>query len=290
MTAQRISRKQLEQLVEQLSDRDLDVIRQVDEHHFLSTRQIAAFCFADKTTATAALRAADRALAKLTSLKLLVTLARRIGGARAGSGSYLWTLSGPGARLRNTQRGGDHVASRRREIEPSRTFLEHTLAVAEVHLRLHDLALHTPTRLLGVQLEPACWRPYLSAGGSTIRLKPDLAVITETGDYEDHWFIEIDMNTEPPSRVIRKCQQYQDYQHTGTEQHRTGVFPAVIWIVPDHIRRDTLRSRLADEASLTPGLFTVVILDALTDLITTGPASVNTQQLQPDGQKGGHTP
>lgn len=288
MTVQRISQKQLRQLAEKLSDRDLEILHQIDDHHFLSTRQIAAFCFTDKTTETAALRATNRTLAKLSGLRLLVPLTRRIGGARAGSGSYVWTLRGPGARLRATQQRGDHATSRRREVEPSRAFLEHTLAVAEVHLRLRDLTWCTPTRLLSVQLEPACWRPYLAVGGGPIRLKPDLAIITETGDYEDHWFVEIDMNTEPPSRLIRKCQQYQDYQYTGIEQRRAGIFPAVLWIVPDLTRRDTLRNRLATDASITPGLFTIITLDALADLITSGPESVNTQDLNPGGSKGGH--
>jgi len=272
MTGQRVGRRKLEAIRASLADRDLQILVSVATHRFLTTRQICRLHFADKPTETAALRSSNRTLDKLRGLQLLVTLDRRIGGVRAGSGAYVWSLGHIGARL--LQRA-DHVSGRpqrRREFEPSSTFLEHTLAVAEVSLRLSEAANRGGVTLLDVQHEPACWRPYSGPGGGTVRLKPDLAVVTATGEFEDHWFFEVDLATEPPSRVVRACQNYRAYRQTGIEQQRLGLFPAVVWIVPTGRRKEILESRLGQHEALSARLFTVITLDELEALIQHGAA------------------
>lgn len=285
MSKSRISRRQLQPLSEHLTGRDHQVLNAIEKHRFLTTRQVAGFCFTDKVTPTASLRTTNRVLLKLTELGLVVSLVRRIGGVRAGSGSYVWNLTERGARLLNyLSSGADHGRRRKRPLEPTSTFLQHTLAVAETHLRLEEIARSGHTVITHVQLEPACWRAYLGPGGATLRLKPDLAVIMQTDQYEDHWFLEIDLDSEPPSRVVRKCLQYQEYQQTGVEQHQTGIFPAVIWIVPDTARREQLSTRLSEEANINSRLFIVITLDKLEQLITEGPEPFTKPT---DGQKGG---
>lgn len=271
MSRSRISRAGLDRLIERLGTRDMEIVAQINAHRFLTTRQLARFCFTDKPTATAALRAAHRALAKLSTLGLIAPLARRIGGVRAGSGGYVWSLTETGGRVLERHARSEEPTRRQRSIEPSPTFLEHTLAVAETHLTLRELPKDTGV-LVGVELEPECWRSYLGPAGGVLRLKPDLGAISQSGQFEDHWFFEVDRATEPPSRVVRKCLQYQEYYRTGTEQHRTGVFPAVVWIVPDQARREQLATRLRTEANIHSRLFTVVTLDQLPDLVCDGPA------------------
>lgn len=285
MSGSRISRRQLQPLSERLTGRDRQVLEGIEQHRFLTTRQVTGFCFTDKATPTAALRATNRLLLKLTELGLVVPLGRRIGGVRGGSGGYVWNLTEKGTRLLNyLNSGADQGRRRHRPIEPTSTFLQHTLAVAETHLRLEQIARSGQIAITRIDLEPACWRTYLAPGGATLRLKPDLAAITQTGQYDDHWFLEIDLDTEPPSRIVRKCLQYQEYQHTGIEQHQTGIFPAVIWIVPDTARREQLSTRLAQEGNINSRLFTVITLDQLEQLITEGRETFTNQT---DGQKGG---
>lgn len=267
----RTSRGELEGMAKALGDRDLRILKTLNQHRFLTTRQITTFEFADKPTEIAALRAANRTLAKLSGTRLVAPLERRIGGVRGGSGAFVWSIGTVGARLLQLADAQTESSRRQREIEPSTTFLAHTLAVAEVHLRLRAATRRDNLALRAVQLEPDCWRAYTGTAGGTLRLKPDLAVITESASFEDHWFIEVDMATEPPSRVIRKCEQYQEYLRTGTEQRRLGLFPAVVWIVPSTLRRDTVRQRLSSEPSISTGLFTVITLDELADLISNGP-------------------
>jgi len=270
VSGQRVSRRELERIRANLTERDTQIVASVAMHRLLSTRQICRLHFGDKPTETAALRSANRTLAKLRDLRLLVALDRRIGGVRAGSGAYVWSLGQVGARLLQRADDVEGLPRRQRKFEPSSTFLEHTLAVAEVSLRLTEAAQRGHVALLDVQYEPACWRAYIGPGGGIARLKPDLAIVTATGEFEDHWFFEVDLATEPPSRVIRACLNYQEYRRSGVEQRRLGLFPAVVWIVPTLRRKETIESRLRRYDGISPGLFTVITLDQLEALIQGG--------------------
>jgi hypothetical protein len=270
VSGQRVSRRELERIRASLTERDTQIVASVAMHRFLSTRQICRLHFEDKPTETAALRSANRTLAKLRDLRLLVALDRRIGGARAGSGAYVWSLGQVGARLLQRADDVEGLPRRQRKFEPSSTFLEHTLAVAEVSLRLTEVAQRGHVALLDVQHEPACWRAYIGPGGGIARLKPDLAIVTATGEFEDHWFFEVDLATEPPSRVIRACLNYQEYRRSGVEQRRLDLFPAVVWIVPTLRRKEAIESRLRRYDGISPGLFTVITLDQLEALIHGG--------------------
>lgn len=79
---------------------------------------------------------------------------------------------------------------------------------------------------VAVQTEPLSWRSYLGLTGERRTLQPDLYAELVTTDYEDRWFIEVDCDTESMNTLLRKCQQYEDYRRSGTEQTRHGVFPA----------------------------------------------------------------
>ncbi|MBU2601874.1 MAG: replication-relaxation family protein [Actinobacteria bacterium] len=285
MSGQRVSRRRLEDIRASLADRDLQILVSLATHRFLTTRQICRLHFGDKPTETAALRSANRALYKLRSLRLLVALERRIGGVRAGSGSYVWSLGHIGARLLQRANDVDGLPRRQRQREPSTTFLEHTLAVAEVSLRLREIANRGEVTLLGVQHEPACWRPYSGPGGGTVRLKPDLAAVTATEKFEDHWFFEVDLATEPPSRVVRACQNYQAYRQSGVEQRRLGLFPAVVWIVPTGRRKETLVSHLDGHDAISARLFTVITLDELEGLLRRGAPFVTTARAEAESNR-----
>jgi hypothetical protein len=138
--------------------------------------------------------------------------------------------------------------------------------------------------LSSLQVEPECWRSYLGPSGETRWLKPDLAVVTKSDGFEDHWFVEVDRATEPPNRVIRKCRQYEEYRHSDREQAKHGVFPAVIWVVPNERRRDQLRARLASEVANSDRLFTVITPSDLGALVVAGAANFN--ESGPSGPKG----
>lgn len=270
MSHPRISRERLHEIRSSLSERDTLVLESVARNRFLTSHQIRRTHFADHATDAAAIRSTNRALARLGDLGLIGHLRRRIGGVRAGSGSHVWSLTEAGARLLSTVAEVEGLPVRFRSHEPTSTFLEHTLAVAEVCLTLSEAAQRGEFDLLDLQREPDCWRAYSGPYGGVAQLKPDLALVTASGDYEDHWFLEIDRDTEPPSRVLRACLKYEEYRRTGEERRRLGIFPAVVWVVPDQKRAATLKRHIADEARLSRDLFTVVSLDDLATVVTAG--------------------
>ena len=94
--------------------------------------------------------------------------------------------------------------------------------------------------------------------------------MTSTDGYEDYWFFEVDLDTEAPSRVIKKCEHYGKYYLSGEEQKRTGVFPRVVWIAPDEKRQATLQRHISEDLSDYQDLFLVITLKDLTALIQTG--------------------
>ena len=70
-------------------------------------------------------------------------------------------------------------------------------------------------------------------------------MVTATSQTELVWFIEIDLGTESGGAIGRKCRTYHDYWTTGTQQHRTQVFPKVLWITPSERRREFLQRTIA---------------------------------------------
>lgn len=264
----RISRQRLEEAEERLAERDLLILIAIQRYRYLLTSQIQRLHFTDAATPSAALRAASRALKKLLEMGLIDHLARRIGGVRAGSGGLVWHLTHAGERLlRLNEQSPSPV---RRFFEPSPHFLAHSLAVAEVAVRLTELCRGGHGAALStLQPEPDCWRTY-SEYGTVLALKPDLFAITMSGQYEDRWFIEVDLDTESPAKIIGKCEKYHKYYRSGLEQEEYGVFPLTVWIVPTAERKEKLISHIREAFDKQPKLFAVITNDELPALVCQG--------------------
>lgn len=260
----RVGRRQLAAIRDSLSERDWAVLGSVAAHRYLTTRQIQAFHFADHTSDVSAARVCRRVLERLRRDRLLGTLNRRVGGVRAGSASYVWHVDVVGDRLLREAAG---IRARRRAFEPSLHFLKHTLAVADVHLSLlHAVRTKTIDRVR-VETEPACHRRYLGPGGATLTVKPDLFAVTSSGEYEDVWFIEIDLGTESLPRLIAKCREYEHYRRSGTEQRMQQVFPQVVWLIGAERRRAGLRAAVVSDPMLRDDVFKIVAADGLAEIV-----------------------
>lgn len=256
--------RHVERISQGLSDRDRTIVGSVAAHRFLTTQQVERMHFADHTSALAGARAARRVLRRLADLGVLSHLERRVGGIRAGSAGYVWTLGPIGRRL-HTARG----SGRFRRYEPSLRLLAHYLAIADTHLALIGAARTGTFELLSVRLEPDSWRRFSGLAGDSRLLRPDLAAITSTGEYEDHWFLEVDLGTEHPPTVVDKCRLYLDYATTGTEQQALGVYPRVVWIVEDDTRAHALHSAFT-RAGLDRALFRITTPDTLIAMLSEG--------------------
>ncbi|HEX6656023.1 MAG TPA: replication-relaxation family protein [Candidatus Limnocylindria bacterium] len=235
----------------------------------MTTAQLQCLHFHDHTTEEAAARICRRVLARLHQLQVVEHLQRRIGGVRAGSASFVWRVGPVGDRLLRQSRG---EGGRARRKEPSARHLDHCLAIADCHLALVTAVRTGRLELLRVATEPDSWRSYLSVGGATEVLKPDLYAVTATGEYEDHWFVEVDRATESLPTLLRKCVQYERYRRTGREQAKTGVFPLVVWVVPDEQRAAKLRAALHSVRGLDPDLFRITTPEPFAELVGGGSA------------------
>lgn len=269
------------QIASRMSERDWQILATVRAFRFLTTRQLARQHFGLSGQDTSIPRTANSALARLRDLKLLVNLDRRIGGVRAGSGGHIWQVTDLANRLLIGHLNEER-SPRIRPSEPSTTFLDHTLAIAEVVITLQE-ASRNGIEVDFFQLEPECWRSYIGPAGESRVLRPDLGSKSQTVGFVDFYFWEVDRATEAPSRVVRKCLQYQEYRATGREQETNGVFPAVVWVVPHERRHRQIVARLAAEPEIDQRLFTVTTLDQLGRLVRVGAGEFNNPADPPNG-------
>jgi len=262
------TKQRLEELKQCLSERDIHILTSLLCCRYLTTLQIARLYCGESVNRRSAARTAERSLARLREYNLIRALTRRIGGVRAGSGSFVWTLTSGGFRLLQTNNDGHQP--RKQYREPSPQFLVHTLVISEAYLQLTEICTRHGMVLTAVQFEPDCWRWHANRGGKQFVLKPDLYAVTRGGGYEDCWFIEIDCDTETIARIIEKCQRYIQYLCSGMEQKETGVFPYVVWIVPDEKRKDSVTKHIRAEFPRGPDIFVVILPCELEALIRKG--------------------
>lgn len=271
-----VGRRQLAELADKLSERDLAVLAELAAHRYLTSHQLAGLIFTGHASPATGQRVCRRVLTRLERLRLIRRLERRVGGQRGGSSLAVWQLSPAGARLLNSQTDAAGLARGRcRPHEPSPRVLRHCLAVADTHLGLRDISSMPAIENVAVQLEPICWRRYAGLGGESRWLKPDLAAVITGGDehgtFEDRWFIEVDLATESVATLQRKCQQYQDYRQSGSEQAQAGGgFPLVLWVMhgprgPE--RAQQLAAKVARDSRLDPALYRYVTPDTLTEAL-----------------------
>jgi hypothetical protein len=250
----------LDSLNDRLTERDHQVLNDVQKYRLLSTKHVQRLHFdVDHPTTFASARACNRALVRLREAGVLRALARRIGGARAGSAGFVWYVGPAGERLLQVS-DPSGPGGRRNYREPSRHFVEHTLAISELAVQTIE-ATRAGGRdmfdVLELQTEPASWQRSLSRFGTVQTLKPDFRLVTVCGDFEHHWFVEADMATEHLPVIVRQCLAYETYRATGRYQATHGLYPAVLWVTPTDTRASAIRAVLATTSGLDPNLFQV---------------------------------
>jgi hypothetical protein len=257
----RLSARRLEAVSEQLTGRDREALHVVGRFGVMSGAQLQTLLWSE-ISPSARGRVARRGLARLVRLDVLQPLARRVGGERAGSASTTFAVGRAGQYL---LRSGRRV---RAAHTPGARHLAHRLAVAGLYVELTAAQRRTRVELLSFEPEPECWRPYMIGFGARQVLKPDACLMLATASHEFAWFIEQDMATEALSTIKAKALRYHDYFRTGTEQATRGVFPRVLWIVPDESRAEQIRSTLATLPDDAKRLFAVATTAETITLLT----------------------
>jgi hypothetical protein len=256
MSRHYITAAALRELEPRLTPRDLAILERVSDLHFMSGSQLARLYFADHDDQAVDARAARRALLRLTRLACLDRLPRVVGGVRAGSSGFVYCLGIAGQRLA-VERGWQPERRRRRSASPGTLFLRHSLQVSELHVQLSLADRSRRIELLALEGEPACWRSYSRGSAQRMTLKPDSYVRLGVGDFEDSCFVEIDRGTEGSRALDRQLRAYLDYQASGKEQQTRGVFPKVLWTVPDERRAAVIEGCIGRLPAGSRGLFAV---------------------------------
>jgi hypothetical protein len=150
------------------------------------------------------------------------------------------------------------------------------LAVGELYVQLREAEAIGKLELLAFDGEPACWRWWMGLAGERLVLKPDAFVSVAVGDYELLSFVEVDLSTESTTVLRRKALAYVAHWENGREQQRQGgLYPRVVWLVPDERRREQLVGVLETLPAESWQLFRVGLVSEATSVIgdISGPAS-----------------
>lgn len=227
----RITAARLSSLAKKLTDKDRQIIDTLARGRGATARQLQRLHFTDASPRSNA-RMAQRALKRLTDLRVIARLDRAPGGYGGGSAGHVYSLDVAGIKLANPH--SDKAI--RRPWPLSHLFLEHTLGVMEWYVRLVENERLGGLKVLEYNAEPKSWRYYVSGLGGRAVLKPDAFVRLASDEWEDHWFLEVDRDTEHTPALARQLDRYVEYWRTGQEQARNEVFPRVMWVVPNQRR------------------------------------------------------
>lgn len=209
--------------------RDLGMVR------VLTGRQLERLHFYDLAVPNRD-RARRRVLNRLIALSVITTLDRSIGGVRAGNAGLVYTLDAAGQKLLRLL-NGEGQEPVRRPWTPSALFLNHTLAVSELYVRLRESERARLLELVTFRAEPACWQRTASLG----TLKPDAYVLVAAGDIENAWWLEVDRGTESPGTLRRKLNLYLLAAQAGVTGP-DGILPRVLVTVPNEHRLNTVHT------------------------------------------------
>jgi len=253
-------------LADRLTYVDWSIIETLTIVRMASGNQLQRLHFRSGTSGA---RVARRRLARLTDLRVLARLDRQIGGVRGGSQGHTYALDTNGQRLAQAR----HLETIRRPT-PSDQFVEHTIAVTEIYVTLHE---HRNVEVQVFEGEPDCWRRYVGRAGRELTLRPDGYAHWYIEDLELLAFFEVDRATEHPGRITRKAEQYVRYWHTGTEQDAAGVFPSVVWVTP-HPRRAEVVASALDRLEDGRQLFEVVTDESLPTFVTSAGSDTSNEE------------
>jgi hypothetical protein len=160
-----------------------------------------------------------------------------VGGERAGSAGLVYTLDAYALRWLSGLDPDSSTQHRvRRPWAIGWPFVQHTLDVAELYVRLRQLERSGSLKLQQFAAEPASW--FTTPYGT---LKPDAWAVYETAEWEEHRWLEVDRATESLPTVSRKLRSYVDVA-VAAISGPLGVVPQVLVTVPTAARQQALQT------------------------------------------------
>lgn len=194
----------------ELTTRDLDVITLVDTFSQLASTHISELLFSDRSHSVP-----DRVLDRLVRRGYLSRVGRRVSGDKGGAGAYVYQLGRYGRILRGV------------EGRPSPNVNNHALMIADTYLELRR------AERLGV-LKLTRWDVELSVPP----VRADLFAVVDFPSQRrsSRYFLEIDLATERPVRIVEKLDGYWQ----AAEKNEEDYFPYVVFVVAQQVRKAEL--------------------------------------------------
>lgn len=192
-----------------------------------------------------------RALLRLTNSRHLARIERRVpGGARGGSGQYVYQLGSKGFY--------EHFDGR---YIPARAVSFHTLGIADAYVALHRLEREGAITLVALSTEPDCWATI-----GSVTLKPDMFVelALKSGEHLKLW-LEVDMGTEAQRQLRSKLEMYWR-AYNEADVSVWPVFPRVLWVAVDDERARELSWLMKEGSADAQAIFQVTTMEKLPEL------------------------
>lgn len=233
MTTSRASWAAAQRLLPRLSQRDQQILHSLASARVLTGHQLNRLHFHGLSSHTQH-RTTRLVLKRLTDSGVLMRLDRVIGGVRAGSTGWVYSLAPLGHRLIQLQAGQRDSQRIRTPWTPSLLFLKHSLDVAELFVQLTERSRHGGYQLASFTTEPGCWWPDGLGGW----LKPDAHLVLRTAEYDELIWLEVDRATESLTSLKRQLRSYTDFVARGL-LGPGGVMP--------HVAISTVNNRRAND-------------------------------------------
>ena len=257
-----VTRAQVQSIESQLNARQRVILDDIGRLGVASGHQLEQLHYQSNESAR---RLARIELSRLVNWQVLQRLSRQIGGVRSGSKGFVYALGVAGQRLL-----WPNKARYRAPWTPRPSYLRHALTVSDLYVTLRGLERSEVLNLATYDVEPQCWRNFIGPGGGSVVLKPDAFATLHIENFEDRYFIEVDLATEDGPRILTKARTYIRYWQSGKEQESSGVFPYVAWLTTTEDRRVFLTDTLAKLPAEHWQLFIVSTIDELTQSLSNG--------------------
>lgn len=216
--------------------------------------QLARVVFRDKSRPTS-LRLAHRHISRLTDRGLIRSHPNLSPSHRSGPHDHVHVLTAQGTRVIGRAHGLG--IGQRKSWHPSASRLEHWLTIGDLYVGLVEASQDDAFTIIKFDAEGDARRQYLDAAGRTRTIQPDAFVYLKTRDMLLSWFVEVDRGSENPGRISEKCRAYRNYELADLEYQQHGVFPGVMFIVPDEHRKQKIDRVIAAQPADARGLFWV---------------------------------
>lgn len=252
-----ITADRLHRIASDMTERDREVLNFVSGSRLATGKQLVKrFWDAERDSDPARTRAGRRTLKRLADWRVLDPLSGRArGGVRGGSSTLIYGVGVAGTKLL-AQRG----LHQKRLGVPAAAYVAHTITCTQIAVDLHVANTRGDLDLIEVQQEPECHRAFIGAMGRAV-LKPDLFARVGVGALEDRWFIECDLSTEHTTTLLAKTKRYLAHYRSGSEQRDHGVYPRIVFAVPDDRRAEQIKNVLRRLPAAAQRMFAVCLLD-----------------------------